>query len=232
MELSGHSGSKLVLHKGWVRKRSSYLVRCSETDYRLRAAFLLSLNAHFPHMPRINFLDHREMAIKFISGWEGIEGLDLPKFGRVVKELHNLEITGPPKDTGIDWLLALADGNLTRVGEKLDESILRLFGEFTEETVVHGEITQVITKPDGSLYILDWDECGMGSRYQDLGFVYYQLLERGLGMELFQDFMDGYADESADIDLVKKTAGMISLAYAHFYDFDKRLALGRKLLNF
>jgi hypothetical protein len=231
MESSGHSGSKLHLHKGWVWKRSSYLSRCSEKDYRLRAAFLLSLNAQFPHMPRINFLDNREMAIEFISGWEGIEGLDFSQFGQVVRKLHSLEIMGPPKDTGIDWLLTLAAENLTRVGGKLDETTLELFDAFTEETVVHGEITQVITRPDGSLYILDWDECGMGSRYQDLGFVHYQFLERGLELESFQDFMDGYADESVNDALVQAAAGLIALAYARFYDFERRIALGRGLLH-
>jgi len=231
MELSGHSGSKLDLHDGWVWKRSSILTRCSEKDYQFRAAFLLSLNDIFPHMPRMNFLDHRVMAIKFIAGWEGIKGLDFSKFGRVVGKLHNLEITGPPKDTGINWLLTLADENLTRVGEKLDESTLKLFDAFAEETVVHGEITQVITRPDGSLYILDWDECGMGSRYQDLGFIYYQLLECGLGLDLFQDFMNGYADESVDDSLVQATAGVIALAYARFHNFERRIALGRGLLD-
>jgi len=231
MKLSGHSGSKLDLRGGWVWKHSSYLARCSEKDYRLRVTFLLSLNDLFPHMPRLNFLDHREMAIKFIAGWEGIEGLDFSRFGRVVRKLHSLEITGPPKDTGIDWLLTLADENLSRVGGKLDEPTLKLFDAFAEETVVHGEITQVITRPDGSLYILDWDECGMGSRYQDLGFVYYQLLDYGLGLDLFQDFMDGYADESVDGSLVQATAGLIALAYARFYDFERRIALGRRLLH-
>jgi hypothetical protein len=231
MDLTGYSGSDLHLHKGWVQKRSSYLARCSEKDYRERAAFLLCLNAHFPHMPRINFLDKRVMAIKFISGWEGIEGLNFFRFGQVVRKLHNLEITGPLKDTGVDWLLELAKENLKRVGGKLNEPILTLFQEFPEDTVVHGEITQVISRPDGELYILDWDECGIGSHYQDLGFVYYQCLERGIGEAPFQDFMAGYADESVDIHLVKVTAGLIALAYARFYDFERRLELGRSLLN-
>ena len=230
MDLTGHSGSDLHLQDGWVRKRSAYLERCSDDDYVSRAAFLLQLQPNYPHMPRIKFLDDREMAIEFIPGREGLDGLDLPKFGQAVRILHNLQITGPLKDTGIDWLLEFATENLNQVGGKLNQQKLKLFQDFPKDTVVHGEITQVITRLDGEIYILDWEECGMGSRYQDLGFVYYQCLIQGLGEQSFQAFMSGYGDEPR-IDLVKMTAGLIALAYARFFDFEKRLTLGCKLLE-
>jgi hypothetical protein len=231
MDLTGHSGSDLHLQDGWVRKSSAYFERCSEDDFHSRAVFLIELQAKFSYMPVIKFLEDREMAIEFIPGQEGLEGLDFPKFGQAVRKLHDLEIKGPLKDTGIDWLLELATENLNQVGGKLYIPIISVFKEFSAKAVVHGEITQVITRPDGEIYILDWDECGMGSPYQDLGFVYYQCLISELGKQHFQDFLLNYADETVDIHLVKMTAGLIALAYARFFDFEKRLTLGCKLLD-
>jgi aminoglycoside phosphotransferase len=112
----------------------------------------------------------------------------------------------------------------------LEKRLLERFRIISDDAVIHGEITQLITTPDGALYIIDWDECGLGSRYQDLGFVYYALLERELGFEPFQAFMDGYGENKVEFSLVKDTAGLIALAYAGFYDFERRLELGRKLL--
>jgi hypothetical protein len=193
-------------------------------------AFLLSLNVNFSHMPRLNFLDDRTMEIEYIHGKEGLEGVDYRKFGEIVNKLHNLKIIGPRKDTGLYWLVSLAEESMKRVGMDLEKRLLERFRIISDDAVIHGEITQLITTPDGALYIIDWDECGLGSRYQDLGFVYYALLERELGFEPFQAFMDGYGENKVEFSLVKDTAGLIALAYAGFYDFERRLELGRKLL--
>ena len=40
-----------------------------------------------------------------------------------------------------------------------------------DDAVVHGEIAQVIATPDGSLFIIDWDEIVMAPKERDLMFT-------------------------------------------------------------
>ena len=57
------------------------------------------------------------------------------------------------------------------------------------------------------------------------------VLEQELPSHCFDSFFAGYADDSIDRLNLRKVAGLISLAYASFYDFDRRMMLGKDLLT-
>jgi len=225
--LGGYSGSNLELEDGIVRKVSSYLRDCP--DYPARQRFFQALNAAFPYMPHTQPLDGGILEMTYIPGQEGIQGIDFHTFGRIVRQLHELDIPAPPKDTGIYWLLELAQANLA--DDTLFPALSRLVAKLPDDSIVHGEITQVITDPDGNLFIIDWDECGLGSKYQDLGFVYYALTLDNRVDECFPPFLDGYGTADLDTSLIPQTAGLIAPAYAGFSDREHRLRIGRSLLH-
>jgi len=89
----------------------------------------------------------------------------------------------------------------------------------------------VVADENGNLVILDWDECGIGNRYQDLGFGYYTIFKKGLAPSCYDTFIESYADDSVDESVVKSVAGLVSLAYASYYDFDRSMEFGKNLLT-
>jgi hypothetical protein len=221
----GYSGSNLQLQNGVVRKRSSYLR--GRPDYPARQRFFQVLSAAFPHMPDTRLLDDGILEMAYIPGQEGTQGIDFRRFGQIVRQLHELDIPAPPKDTGIHWLSDLARSNLA--DDTLSPILSQLVARLPDDAVVHGEITQVIADPKGNLYIIDWDECGLGSKYHDLGFVYYTLTLDGRVDECFAPFLDGYGASGLDTSLIPQVAGLIALAYAGFADREHRLHIGHSL---
>jgi Ser/Thr protein kinase RdoA (MazF antagonist) len=97
----------------------------------------------------------------------------------------------------------------------------------------------LIEKRDGSIVFIDFEGIGMGSRYQDLGFIYWGAAFRDQP-DLYTAFLQGYQEEAICIEEqhVKRLAGLISLAYVGFAlafareeDAAKRLQLGLRLLE-
>jgi aminoglycoside phosphotransferase len=130
-------------------------------------------------------------------------------------------------DTGIDWLLDLAKSNLTRLRRLLPTEFAEEIRALPRDTIVHGDPTNVITDLDADLYFIDWDECGLSSRYQDLGHVYRYLPTENPAQ--YDAFLVGYDDSTVDMAMVRKVAGLGSLAAARWADFDLRIGLGLKL---
>jgi hypothetical protein len=227
--LGGYSGSSVQRIDGIVRKQSTYLRRCP--DYAERREFLNALSAAFPSIPNLRLFDEGLMEMDFIEGREGIEEIDFQQYGGLVRELHTIEIPAPAKDTGLDWLVDLAVANLGQSEWQAGIELVRPFRGLPADAIVHGEITQVITDATGRLYLIDWDECGWGSKYQDLGFVYYQLKLANRVDECFAAFIDGYGQAGLELSLIPKVAGLIALAYAGFYDFERRIRIGQTLLS-
>ena len=229
MQLSGgFSGSNVERLNGIVRKQSSYLKDCP--DYPARRKFLATLSDAFPYMPRMRLFDDGIIEMDFITGHEGIQGIDFRRYGQIVRELHTLQLPAPAKDTGIEWLIDLAQENFKKNGQTDIDHLFQIFQGLTAKHIVHGEITQVITDPDQNIYIIDWDECGLGNRYQDLGFIYYRLILEDSPETYFDSFLDGYGRQTVDMAFVTKMAGLIAVAYSGFYDFDRRIKLGNELL--
>jgi len=124
-------------------------------------------------MPKIRCFEDGIIEMDYVQGQEGIENIDFFHYGKIVRELHELNIKAPDKDTDIDWLLSLARTNWAKNGREDFDRRFGIFNQLTNDSIVHGEITQLITDSDRNIHIIDWDECGSGNKYQDLGFVYY-----------------------------------------------------------
>ena len=109
-----------------------------------------------------------------------------------------------------------------------------MIGNYPNDSLIHSEPGQFIEKEDGSIVFIDFEGIGMGSRYQDLGQIYYGAIKDDRP-ELYTKFIEGYQSAPVQIDLarVKQLAGIISLAYAGFgltfvgpVEFEKRNAVG------
>lgn len=213
MALAGHSGSKLYLDDGCVRKESAYLAGCSEEDFDSRKTLLLTLVDRFPHIPRIRFPQGRTLEMDFIEGREGLEAIDPGSLGAALGALHRIHVPNAPvMDTGIDWLIDLATRNLARIDRTLPNGLASELSKLPCTTLVHGEPSNVITTPNGHIFFIDWDQCGLSSEYVDLGHV-YRHLENG-NLDDFGAFLRSYRNDPVDMTLVRKMAALGYLAYA------------------
>ncbi len=226
--LKGHSGSNLEKHGNIVEKDSSYLANCS--DRKARAEFMIKLTSTFQHAPKILEVNGSTIKYEFVTGEPGFEKVNLKELGKVTRELHSLKIPGPEKETGIQWLKGLADNNLAMHNVELD--LTDLVAELSDEpkVIVHGEIADLIIGPNTEVTILDWDEAGLGSRYQDIGYIYFKCQELRNGNEDFEKFIEGYNDVYLDQDKIRRVAGLIAIAYSHWANSEYRFKLGLSLL--
>lgn len=138
----------------------------------------------------------------------------------------------------MDWLIELANENLAQMSlsQRISPELAR---QYPNDALIHSEPTQLIEKKDGTIVFIDFEEIGMGSRYQDLGFIYWSTILEDQP-EVYTAFIQGYQTEATPIALrrVKQLAGIISLAYVGFAlafagteEADKRLQLGLRLLE-
>jgi len=72
----------------------------------------------------------------------------------------------------------------------------------------------------------------MGSRYHDLGSIYYGTMIDGQ-TGIFPAFMAGYQSTPIHIERwrVMRLAGLYSIAYAGFAEYPKRIEFGLRLLD-
>lgn len=102
--------------------------------------------------------------------------------------------------------------------------------ESNDLALVHTEPVQVINRADGTVAFIDIEGIGMGSKYQDLGFIYYSAAIAG-SPTLFERVLSGYSSEGIDMKRVMRFAGVISVAYSTFADSTSRIDLGLQLLG-
>jgi hypothetical protein len=177
--------------------------------------------------------------MEFISGHEGITPNNAPRAGAALRLLHEQRNYPHPCVTGLSWLLDLANRNLSLANISL---VLppRLNAEFPIDALIHSEPVQLIEREDGSIVFIDFEGIGMGSRYQDLGHVYY-CAHKDDQPDIFNSFLEGYLTQPYFIekDRIILLAGLISLAYAGFglafvgrAEFDHRISLGLRMFGY
>lgn len=229
-ELGGNSGSQVARFGDVVRKHSSYLNACDSASFERRKRFLMTLSERFSNMPSISFPEGRVLEMEFVEGREGLDFVAPTRLGEVLAGLHGLSFPNAPVlETGVQWILEFAQRNLHDVGQSLPPSIAEELAELPADSIVHGEPSNVIAGPGGEPVLIDWDQCGLGSAYQDLGHVCRHTL--GASSEYFESFLAGYGDLGIDTRRVRLMAGVSLLGAAHWGDFEARVSTGLALLS-
>jgi len=224
----GFSGSRLRLVGNLVEKISS---DDSFTSSPERQRDLLALSHKLDILPKIDHITGESIFMEYVVGREGMTTDNAFQAGKALRLLH--EQTDYPHlcMTGLDWLIQLANENLAQYGGRYEE-----FSDFRREypvdALIHSEPGQFIEKQDGSIVFIDIEGIGIGSRYQDLGSIYYgTMIDEQTG--IFPPFMAGYQSTPIHIELwrVIRLAGLYSIAYAGFADYKKRIEFGLRLLD-
>jgi hypothetical protein len=224
----GYSGST-------VRREGNFVVKVSsDQDFlqnKERQADLIALSQKTSLLPRIAHIRGEAITMEYVEGQEELTLQNASRAGAALRMLH--ELPGYPHEcfTGVDWLIELANESLAKAGlsSRIDA---HLAAEYPNDALIHSEPAQFVEKQDGSIIFIDFEGIGMGSRYQDLGFVYY-VATKDEEPEIYARFIEGYQSTPIPIELrrVKKMAGIISLAYAGFAEFEKRVQLGLSLIS-
>jgi hypothetical protein len=229
----GYSGSTVQRKGKLVEKVSSDQ---SFTESQERQRDLIALSQQLPILPRIDHIVSPSIFMEFVNGKEGLTKENAPQAGKALRLLHEQQGYPHPCLTGLDWLIELANENLAQM--RLSQRIpFEFMDDYPNDALIHSEPTQLIEKADGMIVFIDFEGIGMGSRYQDLGFIYWSAT-LGDQPERYTAFIQGYQGDSIQIKLkrVKQLAGIISLAYVGFAlafagaeQAEKRLQLGLRL---
>ena len=219
----GFSGSLVQLKGNLVEKISS---DDSFTSSKERQSDLITLSHKLDILPKIDHIAGRSIFMEYVEGKEGFTVHNARQVGKGLRLLHEQRKYPHPCMTGLDWLIQMAHKNY---GHK-DFSDFK--AEYPIDALIHSEPAQLIEKKDGDIIFIDIEGIGMGSRYQDLASIYYiSMMDEKA--EVFYLFMEGYQSRPIDIDLarVKKLAGLYSIAYAAFAEFERRIEFGLHLLD-
>jgi hypothetical protein len=169
--------------------------------------------------------------MEYIDGQEGLTINNARQAGEALRHLHAQRGYPYPCMTGLEWLIQFANENLEQQNMefRISSEIAR---EYPVDSLIHSEPVQFIEQKDGTIVFIDFEGIGMGSRYQDLGYIYYSAIKED-HPELFTAVLEGYQSEpfGIDIQLIKQLAGIISLAYARFAECEERIQLGLRLLG-
>lgn len=224
----GYSGSTVRRVGQFVEKSSSDAEFTSNSD---RQRDLLALSHRLAILPRIDRIESPLIFMEYIEGHEGLNEDNAPNAGQALRLLHAQTDYIHPCMTGVAWLIQLANENLAQSMHRLriDEGIE---AKYPPDALIHSEPVQLIQRPNGAIVFIDIEGIGVGSRYQDIGYVYYRSLIENKP-DIFVHFVSGYISEEVEIErqLVLQMAGIIALAYAGFADFDMRINLGIRLFN-
>lgn len=231
----GYSGSAVQQKGKLVEKVSSDQ---GFIDSQERQRDLIALAQQLPVLPRIDHIASPSIFMEYVEGKEGLTQQNTPRAGKALRLLHEQQGYPHPCLTGLDWLIELANENLAQMN--LSQRIpFEITGEYPHDALIHSEPTQLIEKTDGTIVFIDFEGIGMGSRYQDLGFIYWRAILDDQP-ERYTAFLEGYQGDANRIELkrVKQLAGIISLAYVGFAlafagaeEAAKRLQLGMRLLE-
>ena len=191
----------------------------------------MALSRRLTLLPRIDHIESPLIFMDYIEGHEGLNEGNARLAGQALRLLHAQTDYMHPCMTGVEWLIQLANENLVQSthGLRIDEGFARAY---PPDALIHSEPVQFIQRPNGDIVFIDIEGIGMGSRYQDLGYVYYRSLIESKP-EIYAHFIPGYISAEAEIERqrVLEMAGVIALAYSGFADFDARIDLGIHLLN-
>ncbi len=211
--LQGYSGSTLRRQGELVEKVSSDE---SFTGSAERQRDLIALSQHIPVIPRIARIAGPSIFMEYVDGQEDLTLRNAPRAGKALRLLHDQRGYPHLCMTGIAWLIELANNNLAEwnLQPRVSTELVR---EYPADALIHSEPTQLIEKQDGSIVLIDIEGMGMGSRYQDLGFVYWGMTLGGQP-EVYEAFIQGYQSLSVEVELrrVKQIANLISIAYVGF----------------
>ncbi len=231
----GYSGSG-VQRKGRLVEKVSSDQAFIESE--ARQIDLAALSRSLAILPDIDRIESPSIFMEFVEGREGLTLRNAPQAGKALRLLHEQAEYPHPCMTGLHWLIDLANENLALIHH--DRRIpLELAKEYPPDTLIHSEPVQLIEKKDGSVVFIDFEGMGMGSRYQDLGFVYWHAL-KGSQPEIYDAFMRGYLSDGLEVEpgRVKQAAGIISLAYVGFAlayagpeEADRRTQLGLRWIE-
>ncbi len=224
----GYSGSIVRLVGDQVEKVTSDCALSQDMD---RQTALIDLSRRTAVLPRISKVDGATIIMEFVGGNEGLTKLNAQQAGASMRLLHDLNGFSHPCQTGVDWLVLLANTNLarancsTRVAPGLAQ-------HFQNDALIHSEPTQFIDTNAGRIVFIDIEGIGRGSRYQDLGFIEYST-RLSESPEVLVSFMRGYLSPPIQLDRwrMRQMAGLIALAYSRFADTEKRQALGLELME-
>jgi hypothetical protein len=224
----GFSGSKLQLIGNLVEKIST---DDSFTSSQERRKDLLALSHKLDILPKIDHITGKSIFMEYLVGHEGMTIDNALHAGKALRLLHEQTDYQHLCMTGLDWLIQLANENLAQYNGRY-EDFSSFKSEYPIDALIHSEPGQFIEKEDGSIVFFDIEGMGMGSRYQDIGSLYYgAMIDEEPG--IFPAFMAGYQSTPIHIDLhrVKKLAGLFSIAYAGFAEYKKRIEFGLRLLD-
>lgn len=224
----GYSGSTVRRVGQLVEKASSDAEFISNDD---RQRDLLALSRRLAILPRIDRIESPRIYMDYIEGHEGLNQGNACLAGQALRLLHAQTDYMHPCMTGVEWLIQLANENLMQSTHSLriDEGFVRAY---PTDALIHSEPVQFVQRASGAIVFIDIEGIGMGSRYQDLGYVYYRSLIESKP-DTYAQFASGYISDGSKIEgrRVLQMAGVIALAYAGFADFDTRINLGIHLLN-
>ena len=224
----GHSGSKVQLTGNFVEKISSDE---SFTSSQERQKDLIALSQKLDILPSIDHFAGRSIYMEYIKGHEELTGHNARQAGKALRLLHEQRDYQHLCMKGLDWLIKMANENLARNHYSFrDFSTFK--AEYPIDALIHAEPDQFIEKEDGTIVFIDIEGIGMGTRYQDLGSIYYLTMKDAKPV-IFVSFMDGYQSIPIHIEprRVKKLAGLYSIAYAAFAESEKRIEFGLRLLE-
>jgi hypothetical protein len=224
----GYSGSTVQLIGNLVEKISSDQTFVHSQE---RQKDLIAFSQKISVLPRIDHMDGQAIYMEYVDGEEGLTEQNARQAGRALRLLHDQRGYDHTCMTGVDWLVQMANDNLAQM-DTSQRILPEIEADYPCDALIHSEPVQFIEKKDGAIVFIDFEGIGMGSRYQDIGFVYYITMKDDQP-EIYTAFMNGYQSEPIQIELVrvKKLAGIISLAYAGFAEFEKRMGLGLRLLG-
>lgn len=210
----GYSGSTLRLIGDRVEKVSSDEVFAHSKE---RQAHLIALSRQTAVLPRIYQIKDQVILMEYVPGEEGLSRQSARAAGKALRELHGLGADYPfPCLTGLGWLIELANENLAQMGssQRIGPEIMQ---EYPTDALIHSEPGQYIEMQDGSIVFIDIEGIGLGTRYHDLGSIYYGAIVDGQP-DTYDSFIEGYHEGADPIDLsrVKQLAGIYSFAYACF----------------
>ena len=188
------------------------------------------LSRRLKMLPRIIRIDGDSIVMEFVDGVEGMNARNAFRAGAALRSLHERRGFRHPCATGVGWLIETANANLDRAGAswRFSEASAR---RFPNDALIHTEPTQLIESDGGEIVFIDTEGIGLGSRYQDLGFVEY-MANLAADPEMLESFTSGYKSEPIEIDFrrMRWAAGLIAIAYAGFADTERRLDLGLRLI--
>jgi len=224
----GFSGSTVLLEDNIVEKISNDENFISSQE---RQRDLITLSQKIGILPKIERIAGHSIYMEYVEGLEELTEQNARQAGKALRLLHEQHEYPHPCMNGLDWLIQMAQESLAQIN--YDDKLFSGFkSEYRNDALIHSEPFQFIEKKDGTIVFIDIEGIGIGSRYQDLGFMYFITMKEEKP-EVFASFISGYQSKPIDIEFakIKRIAALIAIAYANFAEFEKRVEFGLHLMD-